>query len=183
MADPNTKTKINYYLVFYIIVALIVICMGTYKLVDRSIAAALFFIGTTAVFVVYGMRWFYKSDSLFSTTPVPWPPAVNTCPDYLTFYQRTVGGAKVDTCIDMVGVSKNGTVKVFPRDGVEPMQNEYYFPLKTNNADPIQKAQELCQKAIAAGLTWEGITNGESCTAYGTSPATGGVSAAGCPAQ
>ena len=184
MADPSTKSKINYYLVFYILVALFIIGMGTYKLVDRSITAILFFIGATAVFVVYGLRWFSNKDSLFSATPVPWPPAVNTCPDYLTFYQRTVNGAKVDTCIDMVGVSKNGTVKVFPRDGVEPMQDEYYFALKTNSSDPIQKSQEFCQKAIAAGLTWEGVTNGESCTGYGTSgSAGGGAVPAGCPAQ
>jgi len=183
MADPNTKPKINYYLVFYIIIALLIVCGGAYKFMDRSITALLFFIGATVVFVVYGLRWFSKKDSLFSTTPVPWPPAVNTCPDYLTFYQRTVGGAKVDTCIDMVGVSKNGIIKVFPRDGVEPLQNEYYFALKTNSSDPIPKAQELCQKAITAGLTWEGITNGESCTAYGTSGAAGGAVPAGCPAQ
>jgi hypothetical protein len=174
---------INYTFVFYLIVAILVICGGTYKLVDRMITAVLFFIGTTGIFIVYGLRWFSSKNSIFSKSPVPWPPNINTCPDFLTYYQRTVNGAKVDSCIDMIGVSKNGTIKVFPRDGVEPMQDEYYFGLKTNSSDKDMKNQEWCQKAIASGLTWEGITNGESCTAGGTPTAPGGGAGAGaCPA-
>jgi hypothetical protein len=45
-------------------------------------------------------------------------------------------------------------------NGTIPSDDSYYFSLETTNTD---KKTAMCQQAIGAKLTWEGITNGESC--------------------
>jgi hypothetical protein len=76
-------------------------------------------------------------------------------------------GTTQDTCVDLIGVSKNGSIKVFPdvkkTSNVVPTSDDYYFVLATKSSDAGAKNAELCARAMAAGLTWEGITNGESC--------------------
>ena len=178
----------NIYLGIYIILAIITIAGGTYSIVNmgKSLAAILFFIGVLVVFVVFGIKWFSRG-AVFAETPVSWPPTINTCPDYLVHYGRTMpDGGKQDACIDLIGVSKNGKLKIFPKDGAAnaPVDNDYYFSLLTKRADTNAKNQELCQRAIDHGLTWEGITNGESCISGGGSAAGGGDSGGGtggCP--
>lgn len=177
----------NIGLIIYIISAIAVIAGGTVTAFNtgKTLAAVLFFMGALTIFVTFGLKWF-RPGSVFAKTPVPWPPTINTCPDYLVYYGRAKGdGTKEHTCIDLIGVSKNGGLKVFSKEvlqsgGSPPTDNEYYFSLKTESSDTNAKNQELCKRAIDAGLTWEGITNGESCT-------TGGSEApdntANCPAQ
>jgi hypothetical protein len=94
-------------------------------------------------------------------------------------------GSTQQTCIDTIGVSRNGALKIFPKDGAAPLTNDFYFSLSTTSSDPVKKNQELCQKAITAGLTWEGITNGESCiTPSGpVAPSGGGGSGSNCPSN
>ena len=179
----------NIYLGIYIVAAIFIISGGTFKLYDleQTIAAILFFIGVLVVFIVFGIRWFGGKGSIFSDAPVSWPPAINTCPDYLTYYGRKkTDGSSEDTCIDLIGVSNNGSLKVFPKGGSPPVSDDYYFSLVTKASDVSAKHAELCQRAIAAGLTWEGITNGESCTTPGGPAApgsSGAASGAGCPAS
>lgn len=178
----------NIYLGIFIIVAIAVIAGGTFKIfkLDQTIGAILFFIGSLAVFIVYGLRWFATKGSLFSETPVQWPPAINTCPDYLVYYGRKMpDGTVQDTCIDMIGVSKNGSLKVFPKSGTPPTTDDYYFSLVTKSTDATAKNMELCQRTIAAGLTWEGISNGESCmTPNGPQPAPSAAGGGnGCPSS
>lgn len=177
----------NIYLWIYVIVAIAVTIGGTYKLygMGNTLGALLFFVGSTFLFVSYGLRWFGSKDSIFSNTPVQWPPTINTCPDFLTYYQRENGdGTKVDSCIDLIGVSKNGTLKRFPKDGSIPSTDEFYFSLTTTSSDPVKKNNELCQRAIAAGLTWEGITNGESCVnTDGTVGPGGSSNNSNCPSS
>ena len=173
----------------YIIVVIVVLGGGAYQLQSSSqmVAAILFFLGALVLFIVFGIKWFGSSSSVFSSAPVSWPPTINTCPDYLVSYERTMpDGTSQDTCIDRLGVSKNGALKMFPADGVAPASDDFYFSLASKRTDGAGRNQELCQRAIAAGLTWEGITNGESCiTAAGPvapiGPASGSGSA-GCPA-
>jgi hypothetical protein len=169
----------------YIIVAIIVIGLGTLKIVNlqQSIAAFLFFVGSLIIFIIYGIRWFSQNNSIFSETPVSWPPVINTCPDYLTYYKRTKPGKSADNCIDLIGVSRNGMLKVFPKDGVEPEDDAYYFDLTTKSSDPAAKNAELCQNAMVYGLTWEGITNGESCVLPSGGSSTPGGGSGGCPAM
>jgi len=170
----------NIYLGIYIIVALFIIGGGTYKLygMEQPYGAFLFLVGVLYVIIIYGLRWFGSGSSLFAQTPVSWPPTINTCPDFLTYYGRKMPDGQVkDTCIDFIGVSKNGMLKVFPKDGTTnpPTTDDYYFSLTTTSTDAAGKNAALCQSAMILGLTWEGITNGESCAA--PLPPTGGGSA------
>lgn len=157
----------NIKLGIYIILAIALIAGGAFKLFQggRSISALLYLVGTIAIFAVFGIRWFGSSGSLFSDTPVQWPPTINSCPDYLMHYKRKMpDGSYQDTCVDSIGVSRNGTLKVFPQDGDVNTENDtYFFSLQTKSSDPIQRNMELCQRCIQYGLTWEGICNGESC--------------------
>jgi hypothetical protein len=180
---------VNIYLGIYIIVAILVLAGGTYNLIKgkQTIGAILYFIGALTVLIVFGLKWF-SPGSLFSETPVPWPTTINTCPDYLVYYGRTMpDGTTQQSCIDTIGVSKNGALKMFPKDGSPPSGNDYYFSLSTTSSDSASKNQELCQRAITMGLTWEGITNGESCiTPSGPVAPSGGSGSgggSGCPSQ
>jgi hypothetical protein len=153
----------NIYILIYIIVAVFIIGFGSKKLNEtgKSTTTMIFFVGSMLIFIIFGIKWF-GPNSLFSKTPVSWPPTINTCPDYLTYYQRDTNGEKKDTCIDTIGVSKNGALAIFPKDSV-PTGDNYYFSLETKSSDPAGRITELCQRAIYFGVTWEGITNGESC--------------------
>lgn len=173
----HSGQSFNIYLVIYILLSISVLGGGTYTIVNtgKTLSAVIFFIGVFIVLSVYGIKWFSKG-AVFAETPVSWPPTVNTCPDYLVHYGRTMpDGQKQDTCIDLIGVSKNGKLKVFPKDGrsSEPVDNDYYFSLITRSVDTKLKNQELCTRAIENGLTWEGITNGESCISPAGSAAPG----------
>lgn len=178
----------NVYLAVFIVVALTVVGGGTFSIykIDQGVAALLFCVGAIAVFGLYGLRWFGAKGSLFSETPVSWPPTINTCPDYLVYMSRTMpDGSKQDACVDPIGVSKNGSLKVFPKGGILPTSDDYYFSLVTASSDSTKKNAELCQRAITFGLTWEGITNGESCItpAGPVAPGSnGGSGSSGCPA-
>jgi hypothetical protein len=178
----------NIYLGIFIVAAIGIIAGGTFKLFgsERKIAAIIFLIGAIAAFVVFGIRWFGSGkDSMLVTTPVQWPPMVNTCPDYLMYYKRPkTDGTYQDTCVDKLGVSRNGSLKIFPADSnVNNANDEYFFSLITADSDPDKRKAELCQRAIQYGLTWEGITNGESCITSGNKPVSpsGGSSGNGCP--
>lgn len=179
----------NIYLGIYIIAAILIIAGGSFKVYSAGqvIGALLFLAGSIAVFVIFGTKWFGEASGIFSKTPVSWPPINNTCPDYLVYYGRKAAdGSTEDTCIDTIGVSKNGALKVFPKGKSAtdiPTDNDYYFPLATKSSDPVAKKAELCQRAIQFGLTWEGITNGESCVTPAGPVAPGGGGANGCPAK
>lgn len=155
-------------LAIYIIAAIALCGLGAYQLnkMQYTISAFLFVACAGFICILYGLRWFGSDPaSVFSSTPGSWPPMINTCPDYLTFYMRDVGGVKKKTCIDTIGVSRNGTLKVFVKDstGAAPSGDESYFSLDTTTTETTARNKELCQRAISNGLTWEGITNGESC--------------------
>lgn len=189
--DPIRK-MFNIYMALFIVAAIFIIAGGTYKFYSsgQMIAAFFFFIGSLTIFIIYGIRWFSTSNSVFSKAPVAWPPMINTCPDYLTYYKRMKKGKSSDTCVDLVGVSRNGYLKKFPKGsdegGVEPEDDAYYFDLTTTSTDPLAKGKELCQRAMTFGLTWEGITNGESCVSSdngGGDSGGGSNPAGGCPAK
>lgn len=162
-----SRSMFNIYLWLYIGAAILITAGGAYKMYGQgqTWGAILFLIGAIFLFALYGIRWFGAKNSIFSSTPVLWPPTINTCPDYLTYYERILPNqTKQKTCIDLIGVSTNGTLKPFPKsDSIPPSDMGYFFDLTTTTTDPKQRNNELCQRALAAGLTWEGITNGESC--------------------
>jgi hypothetical protein len=178
--------NLNGYLIAYIIFSLFILGGGVSKFIGagQSTTAVIFGIGAFAVLAIFGLKWFSRG-SVFSETPVSWPPTINTCPDYLVNYPRQMqDGTTQNSCIDLIGVSKNGSLKVFPKDGQTPTSEDYYFSLVTKSSDSAAKNQELCQRAITAGLTWEGITNGESCVSPSGPVAPGGGSnGGGCPSN
>jgi hypothetical protein len=181
----------NFYLIGFIALAFMIIVGGTYQLytTNQPPTAILFFIGSLTLFIVYGLRWF-GSSSLFTPASGPWPPIINTCPDYLTYYQRIVGDIKKDTCIDTIGVSKdNSILSTFPKDGTIPENDSYYLNISGLSSDPATKSTQMCNAAMAQKVTWEGVTNGESCVTRstgtagsGTGGGSGGAGGAGCPA-
>lgn len=186
----NEKTAFNIYLILYIIVALFITLRYTYTFYSsgETITAFFFFVGATAIFVVYGLRWFGGDGSLLSNAPVSWPPVMNTCPDYLTYYSLTHGGKNYEMCIDLLGVSRNGGMTMFQSSDTPPGPDaKCYFPLETKSSDPELKRAELCQRTMSMGLTWEGITNGESCITPDGRPsgatAAATTAATGCPAN
>jgi len=180
----------NLYLILYGLVALAVLVVGVTKLhgMGMMMGAALYGLLGGGILVIYGMRWFGSDKSILSNAPVPWPPVMNTCPDYLTYYKRTVGGVAEDTCIDTMGIARNSLMlKQAPSSGPPPNEDAYFFSLKTTKADAAGRKQELCQRAISCGLTWEGITNGESCInpdgSKGSPPPAAGSGGSACPSR
>ncbi len=185
-SSTNKKSSFNIYFIIYAILAIAIVFGGTNKMYGENliIEAVLFFIAASAIFLIYGLRWFGSDKSLLSNAPVSWPPTINTCPDYLTYYNLIVGKESYDMCIDMIGVSRKGGITLFPADNppVDPL-DKAYFPLATKSIDPAQRNIELCRNAMMAGLTWEGITNGESCISIdGSTNTSPPASASGCPA-
>jgi len=174
----------NFYLVTFIIVSILVGAGGTYKFFasHRMISAVIFLIGSIAIFIFYGIRWFGKAGTPFNSAPVHWPPYINMCPDYLTYFKRGSGTSTVDTCIDRIGVSRNNRLDVFPASGTPPSDDKYYFPLATASQDPVSKRNELCMRTVEYGLTWEGVSDGETCYSIeGTGGAIIPTAATGCP--
>ena len=156
----------NIYLIIYVVVVLSICAGGTYKLygMKQSLSALIFFLGSSIVSIIFGMKWF-NENGVFAKTPVSWPPVINTCPDYLTYYKRPISNNKTEnTCIDTIGVSTKNFPKMVknPSDETNP---DYFFKLDMGITDPIKNKNELCKRAMEKGLTWDGITNGESCTA------------------
>ena len=176
----------NLYLILYGLIALAAWLIGVSKLygMGMTLGAALYGVGTGFLLVTYGLRWFGSDKSILSNAKVQWPPVMNTCPDFLTYYQRVkADGSKEDTCIDTLGVSRNpAALKRWPTDQSVPTEDTFYFSLTTIKTDAAGKNQELCQRAILNGLTWEGITNGESCILPdGSKTAPPSQAPAGCP--
>jgi len=143
---------------------------------NRTISAFLYLILAVLVLVFFGLRWFQYGTGGKDISG-QWPPIVNTCPDYLTYYERTgAGNTKVKSCIDLIGVSRNSALKKMPPTfpGIVPTEDaahKYFFDLTGTQ-------QELCQRCITNGLTWEGVSNGESCYSP-TNPVLAAVDASG----
>ena len=175
----------NVYEIIFIIAAILVGAGGAayFATSGQYIAGLIFLVLAIVTFVVFGMRWFGPQGQFANQTQT-WPPALNTCPDYLTFFNRPGTAAGTPTCIDVIGVSRNGALKKFPEDGAAnpPTDDGFYFALKSG-----ESRGDLCARIEQAGLTWEGIYDGESCLSQGTGQPTGPGSAAGiipgCPAS
>ncbi len=186
--------EINYKLAAYIMLSA---AIGIYGVMfffksQKTIAAVLYLILSILIFLFFGLRWF--GDKASSNAPKSWPPIINSCPDYLTAYTRTVNGQKIPTCIDLLGVStgsygSNGVVRKWDSSMSitnPPTSDEYYFDPRMPTATVAGESpyQQLCTRTKLAGLTWEGICDGENCfdpTVPGSTSGSSGT--AGCPAS
>jgi hypothetical protein len=130
----------------------------------RWLSAVLFLILGILIFYFYGIRWFSGTQSKFEYNG-PWPPVINMCPDYLVY--KKIGNQEV--CVDMIGVGKGANALQPYREGASLMNGSslnttYYFQPVVKPTSTKATRRSACRNAIRAGLTWEGITNGESCT-------------------
>lgn len=144
----------------------IVLCLGIFSQLSNSgrtwsgvISLILFIL----IFVFYGIRWFRDTSSVFNYTG-SWPPIINMCPDYLVYFKKGMQ----DTCIDLTGVAKGGSnLKPWTKEDNPqnpPADSAKYFPYTYTAGADSSRMGILCKATMEAGLTWEGITNGESCT-------------------
>ena len=167
----------NIWEIIFIIVSILICVGGTvyFSTNGQYIGMVLYLIGAILVLVVYGLLWFGPSGQ-YNQPPQPWPPIINTCPDYLTYYKRNNNGTTSDTCVDRIGVSKNASISVYPPGGNVDTNDAYFFNLKKG-----ESRTELCGRVINAGLTWEGVTDGESCFNQSTGTASGPAGSSGTP--
>ncbi len=150
----------NFYLIAYIILVIFIMISVSKTMFasGRNIAGILVFIGFILVFTFYGMRWFNASGDPKNTYTGSWPPIINTCPDYFVLATNTSGSF----CVDPTGItSAYGLTAGADIRSVNPNQmfNHTYQPGMST-----AQLKTLCDAAKNAGLTWEGITNGDSCT-------------------
>jgi hypothetical protein len=155
----------DYGFIAYIFIS-IVIGLGSFKILsdmDRFWSAIISLILFTLIFFFFGSRWFKSDGTSFFRYEGAWPPMINMCPDYLVYFKN----GQQDTCIDLVGVNRGGALKPWTKDDSAqnpPRDGAKYFPYVYRPGMPEDKLKQLCIAAQEAGLTWEGITNGDSCT-------------------
>jgi len=180
----------NIKLLFYILVAILIefAFISFAMSANKYIIMAIFIPLSLFIFVVYGQRWF-GSDGLYSNKNVQWPPAMNTCPDFLTAYVVPKNGSvsPIKGCVDPIGVSRNGGFKrltsetpssapsaAMTVDAAKNMGVVDFFPIQVALETPTQ----LCSRLQTAGLTWEGIYDGENCYSAGSIISGGGAAQA-----
>ena len=112
-------------------------------------AAAVYFLGTIVASIYFGFRWFATPETK-SIGPGTWPPSINYCPDFLTLTKDEDGN---QACVDMIGVTRSQAFS----------GSNKFFKLKESNGK-IRGTQDLCDAAKNAGLTWEGVWTGTTCT-------------------
>jgi hypothetical protein len=156
--------KIDYNVIAYVLFV-IVTTMTTLSYLYRSeriVAAVTVFILFVLIFTFYGVRWFKdgKSITTGSSKKGPFPPVINTCPDFLSLITRTGSSSNAGklACVDTMGVSRNQTIlKTFKKDVDEPSASEEYFFYTVYTRDMTNTAA-LKTAADNAMLSWEGIT-------------------------
>jgi len=150
----------------YIFGSLALILGGTYTFFSRqsSIAGAIFLVGSIALTIFFGVRWFLPSG--VRTTKGAWPPVINVCPDFLSLHTIVSGTTTEKVCIDTVGVASGaGGIERWP--GTDTNEEKYLFHLFA--ADPTRQAK-LCQQCKDKKVTWEGVYDPSGSCSSNTPP-------------
>ena len=147
-------------MVIYVILSIFLVVYGTMKVyATGQIRAVIFAIGVVQVLVYFGLRWFGNSTK----KSLRWPPVINMCPDYLTYVPALPG------CVDLLGVSKNGNLaRSMPSDvpALQITNTQKVFEYTSADIKSTQDASDLqaiCDRCQNAGLTWEGVYDGDTC--------------------
>ena len=147
----------NYYLIAYIVLVIFIMISVSKTLFasGRNIAGILVFIGFILVFTFYGMRWFNAGGDPKNAYTGSWPPIINTCPDYFTLLNGK--------CVDPTGISAAyGLTDAQVAANEAPTDKIFGYTYQPGMS--ASQLNNLCIQAKNAGLTWEGITNGDSCS-------------------
>jgi hypothetical protein len=168
----DTST-INWYLVAYALSSILFLVYGTQKVyATGQLRGALFALGAAWVLILFGVRLFGKPPKKF----LHWPPVINTCPDYLTYIPSLSDGQP--GCIDLLGVTNSSA-------GLKLVNPSEVPSLSSNNADKVfpytsedvtkassaSAVQIICDTCKSAGITWEGVYDGNTCVGIHTSAA------------
>jgi hypothetical protein len=122
------------------------------------------------IFIYYGLRWFATPEEKLKH----WPPVINMCPDFLTFVPNIKSGqTTIPGCVDLLGVSVStnsggGFLKVFPTSisTLDASMTTKVFRYTSNHVKSTTSEaglQAICDACQSAGLTWEGVYDGDSC--------------------
>ena len=158
--NPANITWHQIYVAVYVILSIFFVVYGTNKLyATGQTRGVIFAVGVSLVLMYFGVRWFGKG----SDKPKKWPPVVNMCPDYLTYVPSLPG------CVDMLGVSTNGNMTISMPSDLPTLQIsntqrvfEYTSP-DVKAATTASALQAICDRCKNAGVTWEGVYDGDSC--------------------
>jgi len=169
-------SKINWYMILYVIASAFFLVYGTSNVYSTGqIRGIIFGIGAGLVLVYFGLKWF----GTVQVKNKSWPPVINMCPDYLTYIPDIKSSASSTTtvpgCVDFLGVTTStNAASAFIK--VEPIQSSInalnasmttkvfkYTSLHIKNANSASDLQPICDACQNAGLTWEGVYDGDSC--------------------
>jgi hypothetical protein len=174
-------SKYNLYLILYGLASTVALVYGTKAVyATGELRGGIFAVGTFLVLAYFGIRWFSTKNKMPST----WPPVINMCPDYLTYVAALPG------CVDMSGVttSSSGLVKTNPSDVATLQLSNTQKVFEFTSADvkaaqSVKDLQKICDRCQTAGLTWEGVYDGDVCVGISKNEAARAASdAAGCSA-
>jgi hypothetical protein len=147
----------------YIIGSIVLVCYSAYFLftkMNRPIAGLLVFLGGAMAALFYYVKWFMGADK---------KPELNAglCPDFLTPVSPGAGASisnpsasKTIYCMDFVGVSRNGALRVADPQAVDTQVRDttwYSLPINTSDVSSQRGLNNLQAKVQAKGLTWVGL--------------------------
>jgi len=182
--------KLIAYIIIAIIVEIIAIIYGIRSQPPMFLMLVIFVPLSIYIFIIYGIQWFGDKGP-FNNAQIPWPPAINSCPDFLTAYNIPAKGTTpaITGCIDIIGVAKGGSLKHRPTGQPEPAPTAPITASKTdaNGATMLldtgffatnvagETVAQVCTRCQTAGVTWEGVWDGQSCFSNGSNiPAAAG---------
>ena len=184
--DLNT---INYWYVGYILFSIALVAGGAFSLYSSANLGRtiIYVIGCSLVMFFFGMRWFGNIPS----TSNLWPPTINTCPDYLTYVVHP-SDSTLTGCVDTLGVSANSSFPQITSSSLiahtqtkGPGSGTLFGGGSTwkayTSADVLgtpaisgaaaavpataETVKAVCDACQTAGLTWEGVWDGDTCLA------------------
>ena len=171
MATVSVDLNIDYQFILFVLFAIGICSTAPVYFYNRN----KYFAGFTSlvlfilIFVFYGMRWFSGSTMAGPAAGYKgaWPPQISVCPDYLTYYESGTGASKKTGCYNATGAQLGDLISLTaPPSGADITARTKSFNTiysSTTKRNQVQ-LEPLCNAAKAVRLTWEGVTNGESCS-------------------
>jgi hypothetical protein len=173
---------INWYLVLYVVLSLVFLGYGTNAIYSTGqIRGVMFGIGSAIVLIYFGLRWFSSPDD---STAGEWPPVINMCPDYLTFIPTIKvdsGSTRTESaCADLLGVATSKSsntantlqkIKLADVGALYKSNTNRIFKWSSSDitsaiaANNNEQILTICNACKEAGITWEGVFDGDTCVA------------------